>query len=389
MRSRRPFATPQAEAERPSLVVVRSHIAYPAPHATDTAKAHGAPLGEDEVRATKEVLGFDPDATFVVPDGVYEHMSLVEKGQALEDEWRERFEAWRTAFPELAARTGTRRRTGSPSPGWVEALPSFDPADKPKLATRAAGATVMEAFKAYTPTMVGGAADLVESTQTAFDGAGVFSHTFAGRNVPFGVREHAMGAIVNGLSLHGGIVKPYGSTFLIFSDYMRPAVRLSALMNLPVVWAWTHDSVGLGEDGPTHQPVEHLAALRAIPNLWVMRPADANETTYAWKVALERAEGPVALILSRQDLPVLERSEGQLRRRCRRRARRLRALGVGRQRHSGRRPARDRLRGVASRSRRRRRLPRTAMPFASSRCPAGSSSRRSPRRTATRCSRPM
>ncbi len=298
-----------AESERPSLVVVRSHIAYPAPHATDTAKAHGSPLGEAEVRATKELLGFDPDATFVVPDGVYEHMSLVEKGQALEDEWRERFEAWRIAFPS-AAEDWDQARTGKPVPGWVEALPSFDPAEKPKLATRAAGSTVMEAVKAYTPTMVGGAADLVESTRTAFDGAGVFSRTFAGRNVPFGVREHAMGAIVNGLSLHGGILKPYGSTFLIFSDYMRPAVRLSALMNLPVVWAWTHDSVGLGEDGPTHQPVEHLAALRAIPNLWVMRPADANETTYAWKVALERAEGPVALILSRQDLPVLERGEG-------------------------------------------------------------------------------
>jgi transketolase len=168
----------------------------------------------------------------------------------------------------------------------------------------------MEAFKPFAPTMLGGAADLVESTRTAFDGAGVFSHGFAGRNIPFGVREHAMGAIVNGLALHGGIVKPYGSTFLIFSDYMRPAVRLSALMNLPVVWAWTHDSVGLGEDGPTHQPIEHLAALRAIPNLWVVRPADANETTYAWKVALEREEGPVALILSRQDLPVLERGEG-------------------------------------------------------------------------------
>ena len=252
---------------------------------------------------------------------------------------------WRTAFPSVAE-DWDQARTGKPVPGWVEALPSFDPAEKPKLATRAAGSTVMEAFKAFTPTMVGGAADLVESTRTAFDGAGVFSRDFAGRNVPFGVREHAMGAIVNGLSLHGGIVKPYGSTFLIFSDYMRPAVRLSALMNLPVVWAWTHDSVGLGEDGPTHQPVEHLAALRAIPNLWVMRPADANETTYAWKVALERAEGPVALILSRQDLPVLERGEGH----C------ADAAGVERGAYvlwesdgsasSGHRPARDRLRGL-------------------------------------------
>ncbi len=298
----------KAERERPSLLVVRSHIAYPAPHAQDTAKAHGAPLGEDEVRATKEVLGLDPDARFAVPEAVYEHMSLVEKGQALEDDWNARMAAWRAAFPQLGE-DWDQVHTGSPRPGWVEALPRFDPETKPKLATRAAGGQVMAAFQPFTPTMLGGAADLVESTKTAFDGAGVFSRHFAGRNIPFGVREHGMGAIVNGLALHGGIVKPYGSTFLIFSDYMRSAVRLSALMNLPVVWVWTHDSVGLGEDGPTHQPVEHYAALRAIPNLWVIRPADANETSYAWKVALEREEGPVALLLSRQDLPVLRRGE--------------------------------------------------------------------------------
>jgi len=298
----------RAELARPSLIVVRSHIAYPAPHAQDTAKAHGAPLGEAEVRATKEVLGWDPDASFVVPDGVYEHMSLIEKGAELEAAWRERFDAWSAAFPDLAA-DWARAYAGEPLPGWAEALPRFDPADKPKLATRAAGAKVMEAIKPFVPTMVGGAADLVESTKTAFDGAGVFSPTYAGRNVPFGIREHAMGAIVNGLAVHGGIVKPYGSTFLIFSDYMRGAVRLSALMNLPVVWVWTHDSIGLGEDGPTHQPVEHYAALRAIPNLWVIRPADANETSFAWKVALAREEGPVALLLTRQDVPVLDPAE--------------------------------------------------------------------------------
>jgi transketolase len=166
----------------------------------------------------------------------------------------------------------------------------------------------MQAFKSFVPTMVGGAADLVESTKTELEGAGVFSATHAGRNVAFGIREHGMGAIVNGLALHGGIVKPYGSTFLVFSDYMRPAVRLSALMHLPVVWVWTHDSIALGEDGPTHQPVEHYAALRAIPNLWFMRPADANETTYAWKVALERQDGPVALAITRQKVPTLDRS---------------------------------------------------------------------------------
>jgi transketolase len=303
------FAAARAETERPSLIVVRSHIAYPAPHARDTAKAHGAPLGEEEVRATKEVLGFDPDAHFVVPDGVYEHMSLVEKGQALEDAWTASVARWRERYPELAE-DWDQAQTGKPRPGWHEALPRFDHQQKPKLSTRAAGGSVMAAFQPFTPTMVGGAADLVESTRTVFDGGGVFARTFAGRNIPFGVREHGMGGIVNGLALHGGMVKPYGSTFLVFSDYMRPAVRLSALMRLPVVWVWTHDSVGLGEDGPTHQPIEHYMALRAIPNLWVVRPADANETAVAWKVALEREEGPVALLLSRQDLPVLERGEG-------------------------------------------------------------------------------
>ena len=304
----RALATATEAAERPSLVIVRSHIAYPAPHALDTAKAHGAPLGEDEVRATKERLGFDPDAQFTVPAGVYEHMDLRERGRALEAEWRERFERWRAAFPTLAD-DWDQAFSGRPKPGFAAALPRFDPEKKAKLATRAAGAVVMEAFRAFAPTMVGGAADLVESTRTSFDGAGVFSQSFAGRNIPFGVREHAMGAIVNGLALHGGMVKPYGSTFLIFSDYMRPAVRLSALMSLPVVWVWTHDSIGLGEDGPTHQPVEHYMALRAIPNLWVIRPADANETSVAWKVALEREDGPVAILLTRQDVPVLAPSE--------------------------------------------------------------------------------
>ncbi len=305
---RRSLSAARAEGSRPSLIVVRSHIAYPAPHAQDTAKAHGAPLGEAEVKATKEALGWDRDASFVVPDGVYDHMSLTEKGAALEGEWRGRFDAWRAAFPDLAE-DWDRAYAGEPLAGWEEALPRFDPADKPKLATRAAGAKVMEAFKPFTPTMVGGAADLVESTKTAFDGAGVFSQTYAGRNIPFGIREHAMGAIVNGLAVHGGIVKPFGSTFLIFSDYMRGAVRLSALMNLPVVWVWTHDSIALGEDGPTHQPVEHYAALRAIPNLWVIRPADANETSAAWKVALAREEGPVAILLTRQDVPVFDPTE--------------------------------------------------------------------------------
>src|SRR5438270_12979361 len=176
------------------------------------------------------------------------------------------------------------------------------------MATREAGKKVMQAFKHAVPTMVGGAADLAESTYTEFEGGGLFGAKWSGRNLAFGVRGHGMGSIVNGIAVHGGMVKPYGSTFLIFSDYMRPAVRLSALMRLPVLWVWTHDSVGLGEDGPTHQPVEHYAALRAIPHLWVVRPADANETAVAWRVALERADGPVALLLTRQAVPVLDRS---------------------------------------------------------------------------------
>jgi transketolase len=293
------------EGERPSFIAIRSHIAFPAPHAVDTAKAHGAPLGEEEVRAAKEVMGLHPDAHFQVDPSVYEHMSLRDAGARLRREWQERFQAWREALPELALEWD-EAWAGRPREGWQESLPSFPPGRD--IATRAAGQKAMAAFAAHTPTMLGGAADLVESTRTVFEGHGLFSRPHTGRNVPFGIREHAMGAIVNGLAAHGGIVKPYGATFLVFSDYMRPSVRLSALMGLPVVWVWTHDSVGLGEDGPTHQPVEHYAALRAIPGLWVIRPGDANETAHAWRVALERADGPVALLLSRQNLPVFDRA---------------------------------------------------------------------------------
>jgi transketolase len=301
----------RAEPQRPSLISIRSHIAYPAPHARDTAKAHGAPLGEEEVRATKEVMGFDPERSFEVDERVYEHMSLHASGARAQEEWERRLQDWREAFPELLD-DWERAWRGQLREGWREALPSFEAGENEageKVATRAAGQKTMAAFASFSPTMIGGAADLVESTKTVFEGGGQFSKVHAGRNVPFGIREHAMGAIVNGAAAHGGIVKPYGSTFLIFSDYMRPAVRLSALMGLPVVWVWTHDSVGLGEDGPTHQPIEHYAALRAIPGLWVIRPADANETAVAWRAALEREDGPVALLLSRQGIPVLDREE--------------------------------------------------------------------------------
>ncbi len=297
------FAAARADEERPSLIVVRSHIAYPAPHATDTAKAHGSPLGEDEVRATKEVLGFDPDETFVVPDEVRAHMAgVAERGAAAHAEWDERLAAWAAAHPDVAAERA-RDLEGTPRDGWLDALPTFEAGEE--IATRDAGKTVMQALRRFTPTQIGGAGDLVESTKTEFVGAGTFAKGHVGRNVPFGIREHAMGGIVNGIVLEPAMLKPYGSTFLVFSDYMRPAVRLSAISGVPVMWIWTHDSIGVGEDGPTHQPVEHVMSLRAIPNLWVVRPGDANETVAAWRVALEREEGPVALALSRQKLPVL------------------------------------------------------------------------------------
>ena len=300
------FAAARSDEQRPSLVVVRSHIAYPAPNAVDTAKAHGAPLGDEEVRAAKRVMGLDPEATFSVPESVREHMSAVtERGAELEREWEQRLADWTAAFPALARERelDLERR---PRQGWLESLPVFPAGED--VATRDAGKKVMQALKPFTPTMIGGAADLVASTKTEFEGAGVFSATHAGRNIAFGIREHAMGSIVNGIALEQAMVRPFGSTFLIFSDYMRPAVRLSAVAGLPVAWVWTHDSVGLGEDGPTHQPVEHHLALRAIPGLWYVRPADANETSVAWRIALEREDGPVALALSRQKLPTLDRS---------------------------------------------------------------------------------
>ena len=228
------------------------------------------------------------------------------QGIEWEQEWLQRFERWAEAFPAVRE-DWDADRTGKPRPGWIEALPEFPAGEA--VASRDAGKTVMQALKPFTPTMVGGAADLVESTKTEFEGAGLFSRQHAGRNIPFGIREHAMGSIVNGIGLTDGMLKPYGSTFLIFSDYMRPAVRLSALGHMQSLWVWTHDSVGVGEDGPTHQPVEHHMALRAIPNLWYVRPGDANETAMAWRIALEREGGPVALALSRQKLETLDRTE--------------------------------------------------------------------------------
>ncbi len=296
----------QKVEDRPTLIRVKSVIGYPSPNKQGTSKVHGAALGEDEVRATKEVMGWDPDKHFYVPDEVYAAASMKEDGAKAHAEWNERFASWKDANGELAQEWDLAWQ-GKPLPGLADALPTEW--DKDKLATRVAGQKVMAAFESSVPTMLGGAADLSESTKTEFPESERYTAEKAGRNVFFGVREHAMGAAVNGLAAHGGIVRPYGSTFLQFADYMRGAIRLSALTGLPTTWVFTHDSVGLGEDGPTHQPVEHFAALRAIPGLVVLRPGDAQETAESWRVMLEDLEGPAALILSRQDLPILDRSE--------------------------------------------------------------------------------
>nr|WP_240432651.1 transketolase [Rubrobacter indicoceani] len=291
------------ETGRPSLIVLRSHIAYPAPNAVDTAAAHGAPLGEDEIRAAKEAMGMDPDADFAVSDEVYGHMSCRDKGAEAEAGWNDLFSAWKDAEPELAEEWETAW-SKKPEAGYRDAMPVWS-TDDGALATRKAGGAAMAAFESFTPTMIGGAADLVGSTNTVFKNSGIYMKGEPARNIAFGIREHAMGSAINGIELHGGMVRPYGSTFLIFSDYMRPAIRLSALMELPVAWVFTHDSVGVGEDGPTHQPVEHYMALRAIPGLTVIRPGDPNETSEAWKTTFD-TDGPVAMLLTRQNLPILD-----------------------------------------------------------------------------------
>ena len=299
----------KADTERPTLIRVKSIIGYPSPNKQGSQKAHGAALGEDEVRATKEVMGWDPDAHFLVPDGVYEHFRQgAERGKEEHAAWNERFEAFRQADPDRATEWDAAWSDPSrPLPGVGEALRNVK-WSKDKLATRNAGKEAMAAMSDFVPTMVGGAADLSESTKTEFPGGheARFEHGKPDRNVFWGVREHGMGGAVNGLSAHGGIVRPYGSTFLQFADYMRGSIRLSALTQLGVTWVFTHDSVALGEDGPTHQPVEHLAALRAIPGIAVIRPADARETAEAWRVILQDLEGPAVLVLSRQDLAILD-----------------------------------------------------------------------------------
>ncbi|MGH7614848.1 MAG: transketolase [Gemmatimonadales bacterium] len=297
----------QAVVDRPSLIILRTHIAYGSPNKQDTADAHGAPLGAEEVRLTKQHLGWPSLEPFYVPEDALEQWRRArERGARLHAEWRARWEAYRRAVPELAAEL-ERRLAGRRPDGWDAELPTFAPKDA--SATRAASGKALNAIAPRLPELIGGSADLTGSNNTQIKGAGDFAagHS-AARNFRFGVREHAMGSVLNGLAYHGGFI-PFGGTFLIFSDYMRPAIRLAALTHLKVIYVFTHDSIGLGEDGPTHQPIEQLAALRAIPNMTVIRPADPNETAEAWRAAIRHEHGPVALVLTRQKVSVIDRTK--------------------------------------------------------------------------------
>jgi transketolase len=308
----------KAVRDRPSIIAVRTIIGWPAPTKQNTGAAHGSALGEEEIRRTKQILGFDPDVHFAVEREVLEHArEVVQRGREAHAAWQQRFDAWKADNPERAALLDRMSKRQLP-PGWTDALPTFavDKGGKQNsIATRKASGEVLSALAPVLPELWGGSADLAESNNTTMEGEPSFfpaeRQTKAwpggpyGRTLHFGIREHAMGAVMNGITLHGA-TRVYGGTFLVFSDYMRPPVRLAALMQLPTIYVWTHDSIGLGGDGPTHQPIEHLAALRAIPGLDVVRPADANETVVAWRRTLEITDHPVALALSRQNLPVLD-----------------------------------------------------------------------------------
>jgi transketolase len=293
------------EANRPSLIAVRTHIGFGSPHKQDTAAAHGEPLGVEEVRLTKEAMEWPVSPSFHIPEEALEHFRrAVARGSVTQVEWESRFQAFAREYPDLAAEF--QRVIDSQLPNdWGAGLPTFAPTDGP-MATRVASGKVIEILGTRLPEMMGGSADLGPSTHTNIDGAGDFEPgDWAGRNMHFGIRENAMGAILNGMALHRGLI-PYGGTFFVFSDYMRPPMRLAAMNALPVIYIFTHDSIGMGEDGPTHQPVEQLIGLRSIPGMVVLRPADANETVAAWRVAIGRKQGPVALVLTRQGLPVLD-----------------------------------------------------------------------------------
>lgn len=293
------IAAAKAETTKPTMIITKTHIGFGSPNRQDTAKAHGEPLGKDEIALTKAAYGWPSSEPFFIPDGVREHWaSAVATRAAAHRDWHARFDAYKAAHPELAAEF-QRRMHGELPAGLDAALPTFD-AKSGNVATRAASGVVLNALAPSIPELIGGSADLAGSNLTMVKGAPIFSAADPGaRNFTFGIREHAMGAIMNGMGLHGGII-PYGGTFLVFSDYMRPAIRLAGLMHVQAIYVFTHDSIGLGEDGPTHQPVEHLAALRCIPNLLVLRPADADEVAEAWRIAVAHKTGPVALILTRQ-----------------------------------------------------------------------------------------
>ncbi len=303
----------QKETLKPTLIKLKTHIAYGSPNKQDSADAHGAPLGEAEVKLTKAFYGMPEDQAFHVPEDVLaECRKTIADGDLAEQAWQERFDCYKTAYPDLAA-LFVDAVSGYLTDGWASIVPQFTPADGP-IATRAASGKVLNAIAKNLPTLMGGSADLAPSNKTFLEGFNEFQKdAYGGRNIRFGVREHAMAAIMNGLYLHSGI-RPYGGTFLVFADYMRPSIRLASLMNLPVIYVFTHDSVAVGEDGPTHQPVEHLMSLRAIPGLTVIRPADAVETAQAWQTALQTMDSPTALLLSRQKLPILDlqKADGDL-----------------------------------------------------------------------------
>ena len=294
----------KAETERPSLIVLRTHIAFGSPNKQDTADAHGAPLGEEEVRLTKKILGVPDDLSFFIPEqALNKFRQCVDAGKQAEDDWQETYRAYSKKYPDLT-KQWVDAMSGFLTEGWDAEIPEFSVADGP-IATRAASGKVLNAIAEKLPTLIGGSADLAPSNKTYMKAYPEFQKgAYQGRNIRFGVREHAMGAILSGMFLHNGL-RPYGGTFLVFADYMRPAIRVASLMKLPIIYVFTHDSIAVGEDGPTHQPVEHLASLRAIPGLTVIRPADASETAQAWRQAVKNTRGPVALILSRQKLPIL------------------------------------------------------------------------------------
>ena len=300
------IAEAKKETEKPSMIILRTHIAYGSPNKQGSADSHGAPLGEEEVLLTKQCLGCPENEHFCVPEAVLAHCrQSADAGAALEAEWKTLFAAYQKEFPELAANFLDMQDRGL-AEDWDAGMPVFSTADGP-IATRKASGAVINALSQKIPGLIGGSADLAPSNKTLIEASTDFQkNSPGGRNIRFGVREHAMGAILNGMILHCGL-RPYGGTFLVFADYMRPAIRLAALMKQPVVYIFTHDSISVGEDGPTHQPIEQLASLRAIPNLTVIRPADASETAAAWRCAIQSADSPVALILSRQKLPVIER----------------------------------------------------------------------------------